>query len=195
MCSLPCVACKQPFLQPSPEQFVSDVYSNTEKSAPQISADALNCLGTDVSCSVSHQCFFLFSYWIHVGFSKHPMFFLGHCSNTSGFPGSPQALCLPRLTNFAPLAFCAMVSTGAWMWRKAGGASTDTGEHLPGGLLLLKIPALSETHPLQQGSDSTCEQEPCHSNRWAPVQTAKKTCIFIKKKNRKKIGKKKKKGY
>lgn len=182
MCSLPCVPYKQPFLQPNPEQFVSHVYSNTGKSAPQISADALDCRGIGVSCSGSHQCCFPSQLLDACGVLKHPMFFLGHCSNPSRFPGSPQALCLPPLTHLAPLAFGAMVSTGAWMWREAGGASADTGEHLPGGLLLLQIPAVPETHPLQQGSDSTCEQEPCHSNRWAPVQTAKKTCIFIKKK-------------
>lgn len=53
---------------------------------------------------------------------------------------------------------------------------------------LLGNPSLPETYPPKQGSDSTCEQEPCHSNRWAPAQTAKKTCIFIGKKKKKKKG-------
>lgn len=111
------------------------------------------------------------------------MLFRGQGCNASSFSGSPQTPCLPPLTCIGlwcnGVNWCVDGEGGRWCQRWCRGAPSCRAPAAP-----LKNPSLPESYPLQRGSDSTCEQEPCHSNRWAPVQTAKKTCIFIKKKKK-----------
>lgn len=92
----------------NPEQFVSDVCSNTEKSAPQISADTLSCLGIGLFCSVSHQCCFLFQLLDTCGFFK-----TSHVHSGMLFQHQRFSWQLPSPEPSSPNPFS---STGLW-WR------------------------------------------------------------------------------
>ena len=140
-----------------------------------------------MSCSVSQECYFPFQLLVTWFFWGIPRSFEGTAAKPAVFPASPKPCAfLPTPLGPAGLRcdrvnWCIDVEGGRWCQRSHRGKLSC---RVPAALL--KNPSLPETYPLQRGSDSTCEQEQCHTNRWAPAQTARKTCIFIKKKKKEK---------